>query len=357
MSGFHPLEVLEVRRETDSAVSVRLDVPEPLAAQFAFRPGQHLTLRAEIDGEEVRRTYSLCRAPQDREIRIAIKEIAGGRFSTWANRTLRRGAIVDVLPPTGSFTMATAETPRAHHVGFAGGSGITPILSILRTVLQQSDEARFTLFYANRSVGSIMFLEELAGLKNRFMDRFQLFHFLEEEQEDIELFNGRLDAARMANILASLVSPSEIAAAYVCGPAPMMSAVESGLKAAAVPDDRIRTERFSAGRSPAEAAAHLRTMSGLETGAPFEVRIDGRRRALPFDPALGSLLDNVRAAGMAAPYACKAGVCATCRARVVSGDVYMGPADGLSAAERAQGYILTCQAVPAGAGVVIDFDA
>lgn len=351
------MEVLEVRRETDCAVSVQLDVPEPFAAHFAFQPGQHLTLRADIDGKDVRRTYSLCRAPDDKEMRIAIKEIVGGRFSTWANRTLRRGAIVDVMPPTGSFTMATTDTPGAHHVGFAGGSGITPILSILRTVLQQSDQARFTLFYANRSVGSIMFLEELAGLKNRFMDRFQLFHFLEEEQEDIELFNGRLDGARMAEILASLVRPSEIAAAYVCGPAPMMSAVESGLKAAAVSNDRIRIERFSSNRSPAEAAAHLRTVDGLAAGATFEVRIDGRRRALPFDPALGSLLDNVRAAGVAAPYACKAGVCATCRARVVSGDVYMGPADGLSAAERAQGYVLTCQTVPTGAGVVIDFDA
>jgi ring-1,2-phenylacetyl-CoA epoxidase subunit PaaE len=357
MSGFYPLEVADVRRETDSAVSVRLNVPASLAPQFAFRPGQHLTLRADIDGEEVRRTYSLCRAPLDNEIRIAIKEIAGGRFSTWANRTLRRGAVIDVMPPSGSFTLAATDLPAAHHVGFAGGSGITPILSILRTLLQQSDQARFTLFYANRSVGSIMFLEELAGLKNRFMDRFQLFHFLEEEQEDIELFNGRMDAARMADILTLLVKPHEIAAAYVCGPAPMMAAVESGLKAAAVPEERIRIERFSADRSPAETVAYLRDVESSADGVAFEVRIDGRRRSLRFDRALGSILDNARAAGMAAPYACKAGVCATCRARVLAGDVHMGPADGLSQAERTQGYVLTCQTIPTGPGVVIDFDA
>ena len=356
MSAFHSLQVAEVRQETDDSISVRLEVPASLVPYFRFLPGQHLTLRAEIGGEDVRRTYSLCRAPLDNEIRIAIKKIDGGRFSTWANQTLCQGAFLDVMPPSGRFTLAAVEALGAHHVGFAGGSGITPILSILRTVLLQSERARFTLFYGNRSTSSIMFLEELAGLKNLFMERFQLFHFLEEEQEDIELFNGRLDAARMCDILEYLVAPEEISAAYVCGPAPMTDAVENGLKAVAVPADRIRIERFTAARSADETLAVLRTVDTAADGVPIEIRIDGRRRSLQFQRARGSILDNARAAGIAAPYACKAGVCATCRARVVAGDVHMEAADGLTPAERAQGYVLTCQSIPAGAGVVIDFD-
>jgi len=354
--AFHLLRIAELRRETDDSVSVALEVPEPLAEQFRFSPGQHVTLRADIDGEDVRRTYSLCRAPLDQEVRIAIKEIPGGRFSTWANRELYQGALLEVMPPSGSFTLAKADAPDAHHVGFAGGSGITPILSILRTVLMGSDRARFTLFYGNRSSRSIMFLEELAGLKNRFMERFQLFHFLEDEQEDIEMFNGRLDAGRMDAILQYLVKADEIAAAYVCGPAPMMSAVESGLRAADLAPERIRIERFTAGRSADEARDVLRAIKTAGDGVPIEIRIEGRRRSLLFDRARGSILDNARAAGIAAPYACKSGVCATCRARVLAGDVYMEPSDGLTAAERDQGYVLTCQSIPMGPGVVIDYD-
>ena len=356
-AAFHRLTIAEVRREIDDAVSLRFDLPDELREAFRFAPGQHLTLRTEIGGEDVRRNYSLCVAPHEDELRIAIKRIGGGLFSNWANEALKPGDAIDVMPPHGSFTWAFDPNASRDYVGFAGGSGITPVLSLLKTALSVEPKSRFTLLYGNRSSNTIMFLEELAALKNRFMDRLQIYHFLEEEDEEVELFNGRLDQAKIAEVLASLVEPQSIDAAFICGPGPMMDAAEAALLSAGVAKDRILIERFTVGEMSAEQAARVRSLEQDAAGRMVQVTLDGRRRRLAFDAEKGSILENARAAGLPAPFACKAGVCATCRARLVSGKVEMKANYGLSPEEVAQGYVLTCQAVPLSDDVVLDYDA
>jgi ring-1,2-phenylacetyl-CoA epoxidase subunit PaaE len=356
-TAFFPLKIAEVRRETSDAVSLRFELPPELAERFAFRAGQHLTLRRDLNGEDVRRNYSVCVAPHEGELRIAIKQIAGGVFSSFANAELKAGDVVEVMPPHGSFTWTFDRTASRRYVGFAGGSGITPILSLLKTTLLAEPGSRFTLLYGNRSTATVMFLEELAGLKNRFMDRLEVYHFLEDEAEEIELFNGRLDAAKTAEVLSTLVDPSAVDAFFICGPGPMMDAVEQGLTAHGVPADRILIERFTVGRPSAAEAAAAQVLEQKAAGLELTVTLEGRRKKVAFDPAKGSILENARASGLPAPFACKAGVCATCRARVVKGTVEMKTNYGLSAEEVAAGYVLTCQAVPTSEGVVVDYDA
>ena len=354
-AGFHALRIAEVRREIDDAVSLRFDLPNDLRGAFDFKPGQHLTLRAEIAGEDLRRNYSICAAPHERELRVAIKRISGGRFSTWANE-LREGGTLEVMPPHGSFTFAFDPGQARTYCGFAGGSGITPVLCLLKTALQTEPGSDFILLYGNRSSASIMFLEELAQLKNRFMGRLQVYHFLQDEEDDVALFNGRLDSGKIADILQSLIEPAAIDAAFICGPGPMMDAAEAGLAAAGVAPSRILIERFTVGRMTEAQATVAREIEQKAAGLQVQLVLEGRKRTLTFDPDRGSILENARAAGMAAPFACKAGVCATCRAKLVTGEVAMKANYGLSKDEVAQGYVLTCQAVPLSASVLLDYD-
>lgn len=354
---FHVLEIAEVRREIADAVSLRLKVPESLAETFRFTPGQHLTLRAEIDGEDVRRNYSICAAPHEGELRVAIKQVAGGVFSGWANTALSAGQSIEVMPPHGSFTWSFDAAQARTYAGFAGGSGITPVLSLLKSALTEEPHSRFILFYGNRATNSVMFLEEIAALKDRFMGRLKVYHFLEDEEGDFDIFNGRLDTKKIADVLGSLVDPSDIDAAFICGPGPMMDAVETGLKDAGVPQTRILIERFTVGAMSETQLAAARALEQKAAGRPVKITINGRRRTLAFDAEKGSILENARAVGLPAPFACKAGVCATCRARVISGEVTMKQNYGLSADEVAQGYVLTCQAVPMSDDVELDFDA
>lgn len=356
-TGFHSLEITEVRREIADAVSLRFAVPPELADAFRFTPGQHLTLRAELGGEDVRRNYSICAAPHEGELRVAIKQVAGGVFSSWANSALAAGQRLDVMPPHGSFTWSFDPARAATYAGFAGGSGITPVLSLLKTALSEEPRSRFVLLYGNRASNSIMFLEEIAALKNRFLDRLEVYHFLEDEEDDISLFNGRLDSAKISEVLGTLVDPASIDAAFICGPGPMMDAVEAGLTGAGVPAGRILIERFTVGQMSEAQIAAARELERKAQGLPIKLTLDGRRRTLTFDADKGSILENARAAGMPAPFACKAGVCATCRAKVISGQVTMKQNYGLSDDEVAQGYVLTCQAVPMSDDVELNFDA
>ena len=355
--SFHILEIAEILPETNDAKSICFDVPPELAETFRFRPGQHLTLKAEIGGEEVRRNYSLCVAPDDGQLKVTVKRIAGGLFSNWATDNLKAGDRIEVMPPHGSFTWAFDPAASNHYVGFAGGSGITPVISLLKTALTTEPQSRFTLFYGNRDSSSVIFLEELAKLKNRFIDRLQVHHFLAEEFEDIELFNGMLDRAKCDEILERLVEPEEVAAFFICGPGPMMDAAEEALEAVGVSHDRIFIERFTADRPSAALAAQMQALQQEAQGLTMLVTLDGRKRRVPFSAEAGNILDSARTAGMPAPYACKAGVCATCRARVVSGEVEMAARYGLSDDEIAAGYVLTCQSVPKGEGVELDYDA
>jgi ring-1,2-phenylacetyl-CoA epoxidase subunit PaaE len=355
--GFHRLEVADMVPETADAASIRFHVPEELRETFRFRPGQHLTLRAEIGGEEVRRNYSLCVAPADGEVKVTVKRIAGGIFSNWANENLRPGIALDVMPPHGSFTWDFDPAAANHYAAFAGGSGITPIISLIKAAMIEEPESRFTLFYGNRDSQSVIFLEELARLKNRYIDRLEIHHFLAEEMEDIELFNGMLDRAKCGEILEHLVEPADVAAFFICGPEPMMDAAEAALLDAGVVRDKIHIERFTAGRPSAALAAQMEALQQEAAGLTMLVTLDGRKRRIPFDADAGNILDSARLAGLPAPYACKAGVCATCRARVVSGEAEMAARYGLTDEEVAAGYILTCQSVPKGEGLEVDYDA
>jgi ring-1,2-phenylacetyl-CoA epoxidase subunit PaaE len=356
-AGFHRLTIAEVRSETAEAKSIRFHVPEELRETFRFRPGQHLTLRAEIGGEEVRRNYSLCVAPEEDELRVAVKRIGGGLFSNWANDNLKPGDAVDVMAPHGSFTWEFEPGAARHFVGFAGGSGITPVISLLKTALIAEPESRFTLFYGNRDSQSVIFLEDLARLKNRFMDRLEVHHFLAEEMEDIELFNGMLDRGKCDSLLETMVEPEGVAAFFICGPGPMMDAAEAALHAVRVGKDRIHVERFTADRPDGAMAAEIQALQSRAEGLAMLVTLDGRKRRVPFDAAAGNILDSARLAGVPAPFACKAGVCATCRARIVSGKAEMATRYGLTDDEVAAGYILTCQSVPLGEGLEVDYDA
>jgi ring-1,2-phenylacetyl-CoA epoxidase subunit PaaE len=355
--NFHALTVAEVIAETAEAKSIRFEVPEALREAFRFKPGQHLTLKAEIGREEVRRNYSLCVAPEEGELKVTVKRIAGGLFSNWANDTLKPGDRVEVMEPHGSFTWHFREGASNHYAAFAGGSGITPVISLLKTAMIREPESRFTLFYGNRDSQSVIFLEELAQLKNRHMGRLQVHHFLAEEAEDIELFNGILDRGKCTEILEHLIDPAETAAFFICGPGPMMDAAEETLLARAVGRERIFIERFTADRPPEALQAELQALSQDAQGLTMVVTLDGRTRRVPFSAEAGNILDSARAAGLPAPFACKAGVCATCRARVVAGEVRMAARYGLTDEEVAAGYVLTCQSVPQGSGVELDYDA
>lgn len=355
-AGFHRLTVSEVRRETADAVSLRFDVPAHLRAAFAFKAGQHLTLKADINGEDVRRTYSLCVAPSDGEFRVAIKTMPGGRFSTWANTAIKAGQTLEVLPPMGRFVAPDCVAAPCY-VALAGGSGITPVLSILKTALSENGQARATLLYGNRDSASIIFLEELAALKNRFLDRLEVYHFLENEVEEIELFNGRLDRAKCDEVFSTLVDVKAADAFFICGPGPMMDAAEAALLACGVPASKILIERFTTSALSAEQIERMRTLEAKAAGTMLTVTLDGRRSKIAFDAAKGNILESVQAAGLPAPYACKGGVCSTCRAKVVSGTVAMKKNYALSEEEVADGYVLTCQSVPTSADVTLSYDA
>ena len=356
-AGFHRLKIADVRRETAEAVSVRFEIPPSLRDTFAFKAGQHLTLRTEIAGEDIRRNYSVCTSPFDGEVRIAIKHMPGGRFSSWANLELKSGCSLDVLPPMGRFVLPESEGPASQYLALAGGSGITPVISIIKTALSQKTGCRFTLLYGNRDSASIIFLEELAALKNRHMGRFEVYHFLEDETEEIELFNGRLDGEKCEKVFAGLVDVTSVDQFYVCGPGPMMDAAEAALTARGVSPARILIERFTTGTLSAEQLADNEALQQKAAGAALSVVLDGRRSNIRFDASKGSILDSVQAAGLPAPYACKGGVCTTCRARVLAGTVTMKKNYGLTEQETSQGYILTCQAVPTSDAVTISYDA
>ena len=353
---FYPLRVAEIVSETADANSIRFEIPEELRDTFAFKAGQHLTLLTQIDGEEVRRNYSLCTAPEERDWMVTVKRIGGGVFSNWVGDQLKPGDFVEVMPPHGSFTTEFNATSTRHVVGIAGGSGITPVMSLIRTLLKSESGSRFTLLYGNRDSSSIIFLEELAQLKDRYLDRFELYHFLDAEEGDVDLFNGMLDRARVDDAIENLIgAPERISDWFICGPGPMMDAAESALIDRGVGRERIHIERFTADR-PLESL--VKEMADLQTkaaGLTVSVTLDGRTRKVPFSE--GNILDSARAAGLPAPFACKAGVCATCRAKVISGKVEMAARYGLTDEEVADGYVLTCQSVPDGEGVAVDYDA
>ena len=351
---FHTLRVAEVLRETDDSVSIAFDVPAHLAADYRFFPGQYLTLRATVDGEDLRRSYSICSGPKDGELRVAVKRLADGVFSAWVNEHLVAGDELQVMTPTGRFGLADDLGNARIHVGFAAGSGITPILSIIRGVLESGPDSRFFLFYGNKSTRDILFRQALEELKDRYLDRFAVFHVLSREEQDLQILSGRLDGNKARRLLTSIVPVAAVDHAFVCGPTGMIDDIEAALKDLGLADVAIHTERFVSAHDgrPRKAVPVAADAPAAHTAV---LTSDGKTRDIPVAEG-ESILDAALRAGMDLPFACKGGMCSTCRAKLVSGEAPMEVNYSLEPWELDAGFVLTCQAHPKSDRVVVDFD-
>ncbi|WP_332778246.1 1,2-phenylacetyl-CoA epoxidase subunit PaaE [Polaromonas sp.] len=352
---FHTLKVSDVRAATRDAVAITFAVPENLQEAFSYVQGQYLTLRTMLDGEELRRSYSICSAVQDQRLRVAIKRVAGGAFSNWAADHLLPGTAIEVMPPQGSFHIALVPQSARHIVAFASGSGITPVLSIIKTTLLAEPQTSVTLVYGNRSSSGVMFKEELEDLKDSYLGRFNLVWIMSRESQDIPLFNGRIDYEKCSQLLTHWIDPAGIAAAFICGPEDMMLATSQALQDKGVEKSRIKVELFGTapkGDKPRTARAAVQGNDQCEV----EVVVDGTRRSFFMQKNQDNLVDAGIKAGLEMPYSCKGGVCSTCRAKVLQGEVDMDINFALEDYEVARGFVLCCQSYPVTDKLVIDFD-
>jgi ring-1,2-phenylacetyl-CoA epoxidase subunit PaaE len=355
MSRFHALTVADVRHETRDAIVVTFAVPPALAGAFRYEPGQYLTLRATIGGADVRRAYSICSSARDGRLRVAIKRNAGGLFSNWANDTLRPGAVLDVMQPLGGFTIPFDASHRKHYLAFAAGSGITPMLSIIATALDAEPHSRVTLFYGNRASSTVMFREELAALKDEYLTRFRLAYVLSREPQDIDLFHGRIDRARCDRLFGEWIDLAGVDMALVCGPAPMMRDVSEALQARGFPAAAIKAELFAAATPAGPPAARTQAAPGARDCAVTLI-LDGAHRSFTMDKDRESVLDAALRNGIDVGFSCKAGVCSTCRCKVVEGRVDMDANYALEDYEVARGFALSCQSFPVTDTLTLDFD-
>ena len=349
--SFHPLRVASLSTDADALI-VGFDVPEALRTTFAFIPGQYLTLRAVVNGDDLRRSYSICSGLDDGTLRVGIRLLPGGAFSGWANQALHVGQTLEVLPPQGHFVVPMKATAPRHLLFIAAGSGITPMLSLIKTLLGRDPRSRCTLIYGNRRLASTMFREELDDLKNRHLARLGLHHVFSRETQDASLFNGRLDAHRIETFLHTLVPASTVDHAFVCGPAGMIDDATVALGAAGMNPQHVHVERF--GDVNAATAHHVEARD--TDHARVTLVIDGLGRDIEFRLSDASILDAARRSGLDVPYACKAGVCSTCKGKLLEGEVRMDRNFALTPAELAQGFVLCCQSHPLTHRVVITLD-
>jgi ring-1,2-phenylacetyl-CoA epoxidase subunit PaaE len=350
---FYPVKIATIRRETSDCVSVALDIPDSLRDDFRYMPGQYLTFRANLNGEEVRRSYSLCSAPAENEWRVAIKKVDGGLFSTYANDSLKAGDTLETAPPDGRFfPEAVSADMNRDFVFFAAGSGITPVISIIKTVLQKAAESRVTLVYGNRRSSTVIFREEIEGLKNRYLGRFQVIHILSQERVDVPWQSGRITAARLDEMLE--VMPDILGADqfFVCGPEEMIACVREGLQSRGIPKDHVHFELFGTGQHKQKKSQQPVSDAVIATA---EIRLDGVRFDVPVREGQ-AVLDAALATGADLPFACKGGVCCTCRAKLTEGKVEMEANYALDEEEVEAGFILTCQAHPLTPVIKVDFD-
>ena len=350
---FHPLRVARVDRLTEDAVALTFEVPADLRDAYRFSAGQHLTIRTVLDGTEVRRNYSICAPATTGPLRIAVKRLPGGAFSGHATSRLRAGDVVDVMTPTGRFTVTPEPGRSRHYCLIAAGSGITPVLAIVATVLEVEAASTVTLLYGNRTTASVMFLDELADLKDRYPTRLSLVHVLSREPQEVELFSGRLDAQRLQRLLGTVVDPAGVDEWFLCGPFAMVEAARGVLLERGA--EQVHTELFHVeGEAPREAQAEAGRAEGASA---VTVTLDGRATRLDVPRGGPRILDAVLAVRADAPYACKGGVCGTCRAKVTEGEVAMERNYALEPDELAAGFVLACQSRPVSAEVALDFDA
>jgi ring-1,2-phenylacetyl-CoA epoxidase subunit PaaE len=373
-SHFRALTIEDVRRETADCISVAFAIPADFREEFRWRQGQNITLRTRVNGEEIRRSYSICSSPLDNELRVAIKKVPGGIFSTFANEQLQKGHVIDVLPPSGKFYTELLPENRKRYLAFAAGSGITPVLSLIKTTLAVESGSHFTLVYGNRHRSSILFREELEGLKNRYMDRLSLLHILSREQMDNPLNQGRIDTAKCGELCHRLIDLRMVDEVFLCGPEEMIFMLKGWLEQQGLEARKIHFELFHT-RGGAAAAEGVGGVAGSGTAglsgsgegkgsgggtekvSRVTVRLDGVSHdfELPYDGS--SVLDAALMEGVDLPFACKGGVCCTCRARLVEGQVEMEVNYALEADELAAGFILTCQSHPRTDRVIVDYDS
>jgi ring-1,2-phenylacetyl-CoA epoxidase subunit PaaE len=354
---FHQLAVKKITKETADCVSVVFAVPGELKQVFQFTQGQSFTMRTTIGAEEVRRTYSICSSPFDDELKVAIKKVDGGLFSTFANEQLKNGDVLDVMPPVGKFYTVLHPSNKKHYIAFAAGSGITPILSIIKTTLATEINSSFTLVYGNKSRSSIIFFEELEGLKNKYINRFNLIHILSREKTDAAINFGRITKEKCSDLANKLIDINSADEFFVCGPEEMIFAVKHFLESKGVAEKKIHFELFT---TPGQRKQEVRGKKYEESSGPksnITIKLDGR--SFDFTIPLNSdtsILDAAMQQGADVPYACKGGVCCTCKAKLLQGEVTMDVHWGLEHEEIEQGYILTCQSHPKTETVVVDFD-
>lgn len=351
---FYPLKVADIRRETIDCVSVAIHIPAELEEQFRFSAGQYLTFRVNLQGQEIRRSYSICSGPLEQEWRVAIKKVPGGVFSTFANEQLKVGDTIEVMPPMGRFGQQIEGQDSQAYLAFAAGSGITPILSIVKTVLANQPQSHFILFYGNQNQHSILFRSELEALKNRHMGRLSIYHVLSREMVDTSLFHGRIDVEKCHAFLQKLIPVERIDQCFICGPEDMIHTVKQSLIEAAFDPQKIHFELFGVKTKPLKPTLVNEIKGPL---SKVKIHLDGSIFEIPVAYDGESVLDVALRSGADLPFACKGGVCCTCRAKVLSGDVKMQVNYALEADEVAAGYVLTCQSHPRSAQVTLDFDA
>ncbi|MDC8783745.1 1,2-phenylacetyl-CoA epoxidase subunit PaaE [Roseateles koreensis] len=354
---FHPLTVRAITPDADDAVIVSFDVPASLQQQFDFVPGQYLTLRHEVAGQELRRSYSICAGVDDGELRVGVRHVQGGAFSGWVHDALKVGDVIDSYPPQGRFFPLGMEAKsERHYLGIAAGSGITPILSIMKSVLAREPGSRFTLIYGNRRPASTMFKEDIEDLKNRYMTRLALHHVFTRETMDAPLLAGRLDKEKIKAFLRTLVPADQVDAVFVCGPFEMNEQAQAALLEAGVPEEKIHIERFGTPEMQTGKPAPHAVLAGDADSARVTVIRDGLSREIEFAKTDASILDAAARAGMDVPFSCKSGVCSTCRCKLLEGEVRMDKNFALDKNEVAAGFILSCQAHALTPRVVISFD-
>lgn len=354
MHHFYPLKISKLIKETEDCVSLEFDVPEENREIFGYKQGQHVTLKKIIDGEDVRRSYSICTSPKENRLKVAIKKVDGGAFSTFANEKLQAGEELEVMPPSGSFNTELKADQAKNYVGFAGGSGITPIISILKSVMDTEPQSEFTLVYANRGTDSIVFKEEIEGLKNKYMERLNIFHVFSDEHAEFPLFEGFVDKEKVLAFSKTLIDLENTDEFFICGPEPMMLEIQAALLDLNVDKSKVHVELFT---SPVgklgDTAQKPKTYEKVK--CKITVQLDGKNKDYNYN-SNDSILDSVSKQGADLPYACKGGVCCTCKAKLLEGEVDMAVNYALEPDEIENGYILTCQAHPKTDKVVLSFD-
>lgn len=352
---FHKLKIKSIKKETQDCVSIAFDISAELKTTFIFEQGQNITVKKNIDGEELRRSYSICTAPFENELKIAVKKVDGGKFSSYANDILKEGDVLEVLPPTGKFNTKLQTENRKQYVAFAAGSGITPILSIIKTTLQTEPQSNFTLVFANRSRSSIIFFDELEGLKNKNLQRFNFINILSREKTEASINSGRVDKQKL-NDLNKLINYNSIDEFFICGPEEMIFCVKDFLEAKEIDKKKIHFELFASAGVNKINTDNKKLYPTATATSTITVKADGRS----FDFILGfnsdTILDAALKQGADLPYACKGGMCCTCKAKLLEGEVKMDVNWGLEEEEIEKGFILTCQSHPVTKKVVIDFD-